>query len=139
MTSRRDILLKQMGIEQWELLHPHLLHGASSITIPIETKLVIISDIQATSSPLANDLYRSFGYEAQQAIWITPEQLLRITLEHSVNYCLFTSSSIDESALINAKHIIHCITWNDFQLSALAKRQLWQQIQKIQHSREYDE
>lgn len=41
--SRRDVLLQQMGISQWQLVRPEALKGAMNITVAEHIRLVIVS------------------------------------------------------------------------------------------------
>ena len=42
--NRRDLLLQQMGIEQWQLYRPEVLKGAVNIAVPSHIRLVVIAE-----------------------------------------------------------------------------------------------
>lgn len=44
MTSRRDWLLQQMGITQYQLRRPRVLQGEIAVTLAPDTQLIIVAD-----------------------------------------------------------------------------------------------
>lgn len=141
MTTRRDLLLQQMGIEQWELVHPEIMHGAAMISISPETKLLMVCDEQQSQSLLAKDICRAFAYKSNQIQWINSEQLSRLTVEHTLTYCLFAENEERVQLIkkcLHAEYIIEAESWQQLASNSNQKRALWQKIQKIPHPREYD-
>ena len=45
MTSRRDWLLQQMGITQYQLRRPRVLQGEIAVRLTPGTKLIIVADV----------------------------------------------------------------------------------------------
>ncbi|HAT25327.1 MAG TPA: DNA polymerase III subunit psi, partial [Pantoea septica] len=45
MTSRRDWLLQQMGITQYQLRRPRVLKGEIAVRLTPGTKLIIVADV----------------------------------------------------------------------------------------------
>ena len=73
MSSRRDWLLQQMGITQYKLRRPRALQGEIAITLPPDTRLLIVADIPpAAGDPLVNDVLRAMAIAPQQTLSITP-------------------------------------------------------------------
>ncbi|WP_277269909.1 DNA polymerase III subunit psi, partial [Pantoea septica] len=57
MTSRRDWLLQQMGITQYQLRRPRVLQGEIAVRLTPGTKLIIVADVvPGLHEPLVRDV-----------------------------------------------------------------------------------
>ena len=76
MSSRRDWLLQQMGITQYTLRRPRALQGEIAVTLPAETRLVIVADtLPVLQDPLVADVLRTLNLQENQVQQLTPDQL----------------------------------------------------------------
>jgi len=125
MSSRRDWLLQQMGITQYTLRRPRALQGEIAVTLPAETRLVIVSSVAPSlHDPLITDVLRALNLHQSQVQIFTPDQLAMLPDDarcHS--WCIgldtpvsLTGTQIASPPLAELSH------------SADAKRALWQQI-----------
>ncbi|MGK2946333.1 MAG: DNA polymerase III subunit psi [Candidatus Malihini olakiniferum] len=127
MAPRRDWLLQQMGIMQWTLRRPAVLKGEIAVTLPAQTRLVIIAASFPTSyNPLISDVLHSLSLRPEQVYPLTPEQ---ITMLPASAHCHIWCLGVD---------IRRPPAWTGVQLSSptldelyanpSAKRALWQKI-----------
>ncbi|MDR6297205.1 DNA polymerase III subunit psi [Pantoea dispersa] len=125
MSTRRDWLLQQMGITQYQLRRPRVLQGEIAVTLTPDTRLVLVAE-QAPDlhEPLVRDVMRTLSIQPGQVMTLTPEQLpmlpeqvdcagwlLGVTSDHPFNGITFTSA-----------------VFNELISSGAAKRALWQQM-----------
>ena len=76
MASRRDTLLQQLGITQWTLRRPAVLQGEVAVSLPADTKLLIVADVPpAEDDPLVRDVLLSLALTGEQVYRLTPEQV----------------------------------------------------------------
>ena len=69
MAPRRDWLLQQMGITQWTLRRPTVLQGEIAVTLPAQTRLVIVAaPLPAPHDPLIGDVLHSLSLRPEQEI-----------------------------------------------------------------------
>ncbi|ATZ13226.1 DNA polymerase III subunit psi [Erwinia amylovora] len=132
MSPRRDWLLQQMGITQYTLRRPRALQGEIAITLPAETRLVIVADNPPMlHDPLVVDVLRALNLQQPQVQVLTPDQLAmlpdnarcpswRLGLEAPVT---LAGTQIASPVLAELYH------------NAEAKRSLWQQI--CQHESDF--
>jgi DNA polymerase III subunit psi len=125
MTSRRDWLLQQMGITQYQLRRPRVLQGEIAVSLSPDTRLVLVAEhAPDLHEPLVQDVLRTLHLQPAQVMTLTPEQLpmlpeqvdcvgwlLGIESAHPFNGVTFTTAAFNE--LIS---------------SGAAKRALWQQM-----------
>lgn len=53
MASKRDWLLQQLGITQWTLRRPSVLQGEVAVSLPPETRLLVVAQtLPAPDDPL---------------------------------------------------------------------------------------
>lgn len=133
-TSRRDLLLQQMGISQWQLVRPEALKGAINIAVPESVRLVIVSHQNLLQQPIIQDLLRSLTLDSTQVLNITFEQLAYLQVNHTVNYWLLHKNA-DEihrtlSGLQQPLNVWQSVDLAAFKHDPQAKRQLWRQIQQ---------
>lgn len=75
MTSRRDWLLGQLGITQWELRRAAALQGEIAVSLPANVKLVMVAEsLPELSDSLVSDVLRSLALEPQQVMQLTPDR-----------------------------------------------------------------
>ncbi|WP_109077626.1 DNA polymerase III subunit psi [Aggregatibacter kilianii] len=131
--SRRDILLQQMGISQWQLVRPEALKGAINIVVPEHIRLVIVSRQNLLQQPIMQDLLRSLALDGSDVLNITFEQLSYLQVEHAVSYWLLDKNTEKNDRTFSLRQPLN--VWQSVDLDELkrdpqAKRQLWQQIQQ---------
>lgn len=135
--NKRDILLQEMGISQWQLRYPERLKGAIKIIVPETIRLLVVSEESVnTQSPLFGDILRSLNISDQQWQFVLLHQLQHLQLKHTALFWLLTDHQARDRLHIeqhNAQHIWCTPSWLVFQSSAQAKRKLWQQIQRTPH------
>lgn len=131
MINRRELLLQEMGITLWQLVHPEVLQGVGIINVPANTHTIILSEQHSiTASQLIQDLLRAAETTVDKALIINSQQLQRLESDHPllvfcVEDCL---SQFQNSAL--AKIATQIISLNStLILSVQQKRTIWQQIQ----------
>ncbi|MBN6070462.1 DNA polymerase III subunit psi [Aggregatibacter actinomycetemcomitans] len=132
--SRRDLLLQQMGISQWQLVRPEALKGAINIAVPEPVRLIIVSEDNPVQQPITQDLLRSLALDGAQVLNITFEQLDYLQVNHAVSYWLLHKNA-DEihrtlSRLQQPLNVWQSVDLAGFKADPQAKRQLWQQIQQ---------
>jgi len=125
MSTRRDWLLQQMGITQYQLRRPRVLQGEIAVTLLPGTRLILVAEhAPDLQEPLIRDVLRALEIEPAQVMTLTPEQLpmlpekvdcagwlLGVESEHPFNGILFTTA-----------------VFNEVISSGAAKRALWQQM-----------
>ncbi|MFB6434895.1 MAG: DNA polymerase III subunit psi [Candidatus Malihini olakiniferum] len=128
MVPRRHWLLQQMGITQWTLRRPTVLQGEIAVTLPSQTRLVIIAaTLPASHDPLVNDVLHSFSLRPEQVYPLTPEQMSMLpSSTHCHTWCLGVDMTL---------------TWTGIQLNSPsldvlyanpnAKRALWGKISDL--------
>lgn len=125
MSTRRDWLLQQIGITQYQLRRPRVLQGEIAVALTPNTQLILVAEqVPQLQEPLVCDVLRALNIQPAQVMTLTPEQLpmlpeqvdcagwlLGVDSDHSFNGIILTSAVFNE--LIN---------------SGAAKRALWQQM-----------
>ncbi|MGV8925893.1 MAG: DNA polymerase III subunit psi [Ewingella sp.] len=125
MASRRDWLLQQMGITQWTLRKPAVLQGEVAVSLPDNTRLLIVADVPpAGDDPLITDVLRSLALAAQQVYHLTPEQ---VTMLPGGTQCNIWRLGINEPLAVEGTQLSSPALSELYQ-NAGAKRALWQQI-----------
>lgn len=133
--SRRDILLKEMGILEWKLVKASVLKGTVNILIDNNIKLVIIAEEKLEKShPFIQDILRSLNINEEHCFIVDFDFLPYLHIKAQPNILCF----IDDSACVTQIEEYlpdNLIEWRTssmkvLQQSAQKKRQLWQQIQK---------
>ncbi|XBS70474.1 DNA polymerase III subunit psi [Acerihabitans sp. KWT182] len=125
MTSRRDWLLQQLGITQWTLRRPAALSGEAAVVLPPEIRLLVVADAPPPPDhPLLEDVARSMGLSSGQLYPLTPEQASMLPEDthcHSWWLGLAAMRALSGVSLTSPTLAV-------LQGSAMAKRDLWQQI-----------
>ncbi|KGT95344.1 DNA polymerase III subunit psi [Erwinia typographi] len=125
MSPRRDWLLQQMGITQYTLRRPRALHGEVSVSLPEQTRLLIVAEVPPSlSDPLINDVLRAMLMDEQDVLVLTPEQLAMLPDDiRCAAWCL----GIEPVPELNGSQIASPVLAELYN-NAGAKRALWQQI-----------
>jgi len=125
MASRRDTLLQQLGITQWTLRRPAVLQGEVAVSLPAETKLLIVADVPpAEDDPLVRDVLRSMALAEPQVYRLTPEQ---VTMLPEDTRCNIWRLGLSEPLTLAGTQLSSPALAELYQ-DASAKRALWQQI-----------
>lgn len=134
--NRRDLLLQEMGLNQWTLVRPERLHGAMGIEVGAHIRLVIVSEQRLSGEPLLNDILLSLSLPKEAYLNINFAQLPHLSANHNLQYWLLNENSaeIDRTLpyCVRAERIYRSTDWQAFKQSPTEKRQLWQQIQQPQ-------
>lgn len=130
MSSRRDWLLQQMGITQYTLRRPRALHGEVSISLPEQTRLLIVAETPPPlSDPLVRDVLAAMLVQEHEAMALTPEQLAMLPDD---TRCI--SWSLGLAAPVAGPQLTSPVLAELYH-NADAKRALWQQI--TQHESDF--
>lgn len=134
--DRRSLLLKEMGITQWQLHRPDVLQGAVGIAVGAHIRLIVVSEESLSHSPLLADVILSLELTKEDCLCLNFEQIQHLELNHPVRYWLLAENAekIDRTLpyCLHAERIYRSPNYADFQSSHTAKRELWQQIQQVQ-------
>ena len=131
--SRRDVLLQQMGISQWQLVRPEALKGAMNITVAEHIRLVIVSQQNLLQQPVVQDVLRSLTLDTEQVLNITFEQLAYWHFTHNVSFGLFSQNTPNHDRTLPLQQPLNVWQSDDleeFKQNPQAKRQFWQTIQQ---------
>lgn len=125
MASRRDTLLQQLGITQWTLRRPAVLQGEVAVSLPADTKLLIVADVPpAEDDPLVRDVLLSLALTGEQVYRLTPEQ---VTMLPEDTRCNVWRLGLSEPLMLAGTQLSSPALAELYQ-DAGAKRALWQQI-----------
>lgn len=129
MSSRRDWLLQQMGITQYTLRRPRALKGEVSLSLPEQTRLLIVAEVPPLlSDPIIGDVLRAMQVKADDVVLLTPDQLAMLPddLQYA-SWCL----GLTLPAPLPGSHITSPVLAELYH-NADAKRALWQQISQYE-------
>lgn len=74
--NRRDLLLQQMGITQWQLKSPTRLKGMVKINVEEKIRLIIVAEhALTTDSPLLKDILRSLDLDESMCLCLDFERI----------------------------------------------------------------
>jgi len=125
MASRRDTLLQHLGITQWTLRRPSVLQGEVAVSLPADTRLLIVADVPpAENDPLVNDVLRCLALREGQVYRLTPEQ---VTMLPDDTRCNVWRLGLSEPLALAGTQLSSPALTELYQ-NAGAKRALWQQI-----------
>ena len=132
--NRRDLLLQQMHIRQWQLQRPDVLKGIINMPVAAHIRLIIIAEQEITPQPLLNDILHSLNLQISDCLRIDFDFVPHLNLQHHVDYWLLSDNQekIDRtlSQCPQVQHQWQSPAWQTLRQSPQAKRQLWQQMQK---------
>lgn len=132
--NRRDLLLQQMGIEQWQLHSPDNLKGAVQIYLNDNIRLVIISDQPINkNTTLFQDILRILNLSETHCMILDFEHAKHLQFVKSPIYWLLSKKPDKINRTLDLLKDVSTI-WQspditDIIKNTQAKRQLWQQIQ----------
>ncbi|MFH8133289.1 DNA polymerase III subunit psi [Pantoea osteomyelitidis] len=127
MSTRRDWLLQQMGITQYQLRRPRVLQGEIAVSLAPDTRLLIVAETPPTlQEPLIGDVLRTLGLQTSQVMSLTPEQLLMLPDTLS---CAGWLLGVESEQAFNGIQL-RTASLNELISSSAAKRALWQQMCK---------
>lgn len=125
MASRRDWLLQQMGITQYQLRRPRALKGEIALTVAPNTRLLIVAAIPpALDDTLVSDVLRVLALEPHQVMPLTPDQLAMLPEESN---CTSWRIGLSEPLAINGIQLASPAL-EELYYNGAAKRALWRQI-----------
>lgn len=135
--TRRDLLLQEMGVSQWELRRTGVLHGSINMKIAPTIRLLIVSEpLLPHTNPIIQDLLRALELGNEHTQLLNLDQLSHIQFEHTLNCWLLSknSSEIDRAFEVlqhlPIKNIWQSPSLLQLQTQPQTKRALWQQIQQ---------
>lgn len=132
--NRRDLLLQEMGISQWQLRRPEVLKGAVNIAVGSHIRLIIICEEAQDNQPFLRDLFRSAALSDEQYLWVNSAQAQHLSVQHPCHYWFFAQNDEKtDRTLPEFPQAMSC--WSAESLSVLKqsateKRALWQHIQQ---------
>ncbi|MCR0997117.1 DNA polymerase III subunit psi [Serratia rubidaea] len=133
MASQRDWLLQQLGITQWTLRRPGVLQGEVAISLPAETRLLVVAaSLPAPDDALFCDVLRSLGLTPAQTYGLTPEQAAMLPEDAECNS--WRLGVTEPLAVAGAQ--LYSPALAELSHDAGAKRALWQQI--CHHEQHFD-
>ncbi len=136
MMDRRNLLLKEMGLTQWQLHRPEVLQGAVGIVVAAHIRFIVVSDESLSRQPLFEDVLLGLELKKEDCLCLNYDQIQHLELNHSVRYWLLAENAekIDRTLpyCLNAERVYRSPDYVNFQTSPIAKRELWQQIQQVQ-------
>lgn len=125
MSSRRDWLLQQMGVTQYQLRRPRALKGEIAVTLPAETRLVIVAAVPPDlHEPLVADVLRTLALHEPQVLVLTPDQLAMLPDDAR---CASWQLGLADPGALNGPQLT-TPPLADLYNNADAKRAFWQQI-----------
>lgn len=125
MSTRRDWLLQQMGITQYQLRRPRVLQGEIAVTLAPDTRLVMVAEhAPELQEPLIRDVLRALNIQPSQVMTLTPEQLPM--LPEQVD-CAGWLLGVESEYTFNGITFSTAV-FNELISSGAAKRALWQQM-----------
>lgn len=125
MTFRRDWLLQQMGITQYQLRRPRVLQGEIAVTLAAETRLVIVAETApGLQEPIIRDVLHALNLQSSQVMMVTPEQLEMLPEKLD---CAGWLLGVESEQPFNGV-ALSSASFNELISSGAAKRALWQQM-----------
>lgn len=125
MTSRRDWLLQQMGITQYQLRRPRVLQGEIAVLLLPDTQLIIVAENPpGLQEPLLRDVLHTLSLKPTQVMTVTPDQLQM--LPETLN-CAGWLLGVESEQTFNGVALTSA-SFNELLSSGAARRALWQQM-----------
>lgn len=130
--NRRDLLLQEMNITQWQLTKPQVLKGDAQIRLDQAVKFVVICEEDQQQSQLFQDILRTLQLQPNEYQWLNLEQAMRLNVAHQPQFWLIQP---EQQAVSFAKKFANHTAWqhSDWQLLQRPenKRKLWQMIEPL--------
>ncbi|MGC8340957.1 DNA polymerase III subunit psi [Pantoea ananatis] len=125
MTSRRDWLLQQMGITQYQLRRPRVLQGEIAVRLLPDTQLIIVAENPpGLQEPILRDVLHTLSLKPTQVMTVTPDQLQM--LPETLN-CAGWLLGVESEQTFNGVALTSA-SFNELLSSGAARRALWQQM-----------
>ncbi|MCW1974521.1 UNVERIFIED_ORG: DNA polymerase-3 subunit psi [Pantoea agglomerans] len=125
MTSRRDWLLQQMGITQYQLRRPRVLQGEIAVRLLPNTQLIIVAENPpGLQEPILRDVLHTLSLKPTQVMTVTPDQLQM--LPETLN-CAGWLLGVESEQTFNGVALTSA-SFNELLSSGAARRALWQQM-----------
>ncbi|WP_308538672.1 DNA polymerase III subunit psi [uncultured Pantoea sp.] len=125
MTSRRDWLLQQMGITQYQLRRPRVLQGEIAVRLLPDTQLIIVAENPpGLQEPILRDVLHTLSLKPTQVMTVTPDQLQM--LPEMLN-CAGWLLGVESEQTFNGVALTSA-SFNELLSSGAARRALWQQM-----------
>ncbi|MDF7788179.1 DNA polymerase III subunit psi [Pantoea stewartii] len=125
MTSRRDWLLQQIGITQYQLRRPRVLQGEIAVRLLPDTQLIIVAENPpGLQEPFLRDVLHTLGLKPTQVMTVTPDQLQM--LPETLN-CAGWLLGVESEQSFNGV-ALSSASFNELLSSGAARRALWQQM-----------
>ncbi|KKW50534.1 DNA polymerase III subunit psi [Pantoea stewartii] len=125
MTSRRDWLLQQMGITQYQLRRPRVLQGEIAVRLLPDTQLIIVAENPpGLQEPFLRDVLHTLGLKPTQVMTVTPDQLQM--LPETLN-CAGWLLGVESEQSFNGV-ALSSASFNELLSSGAARRALWKQM-----------
>ncbi|WP_210484325.1 DNA polymerase III subunit psi [Pantoea ananatis] len=125
MTSRRDWLLQQMGITQYQLRRPRVLQGEIAVRLLPDTQLIIVAENPpGLQEPILRDVLHTLSLKPTQVMTVTPGQLQM--LPETLN-CAGWLLGVESEQTFNGVALTSA-SFNELLSSGAARRALWQQM-----------
>lgn len=133
--SRQERLLHEMGLQRWQVRRPEVFHGASTIHLASNIKLLFIQSTPLINNRFFNDILITLNLSLDECYSITPEQLPLLHCSHSLIVWLvsntITPHSIDFLSSERVKTYIHTPEWQQLQHNIEQKKTLWKTLQQL--------
>ncbi|MBW1251448.1 DNA polymerase III subunit psi [Pantoea allii] len=125
MTSRRDWLLQQMGITQYQLRRPRVLQGEIAVRLLPDTQLIIVAENPpGLQEPFLRDVLHTLSLKPTQVMTVTPDQLQMLPETLS---CAGWLLGVESEQPFNGV-ALSSASFNELLSSGAARRALWQQM-----------
>ena len=122
---RRDWLLQQLGITQWELRRPAALQGEIAVSLHENVRLLMVAEaLPDLNDPLVNDVLRSLNLDAQQVMQLTPD---RAAMLPGDSHCNSWRLGVSEPLPIPGAQLA-TPELNELYQNGAARQALWLQI-----------
>lgn len=134
--NRRDLLLQEMGITQWQLRRPDVLKGAVNIPVSQEIRLIVIAETALDfDEPFLWDLLRSVEIQKNECLLIDFDHTQHLKVQQPVYYWLLSENSEKIHRTFEQLKTDNSPLWQTEELAKLKqnakqKRELWRQIQQ---------
>lgn len=132
--NRRDQLLNEMGITQWQLTKPQVLKGDAQIRLNEAVKLVVVCQENHQQTKLFADILFTLSLQPHEYQWLDREQAQRLNFDHSPIFWLIKEEQqavkFLEKFAKKAKNPTAWQTssWQDLH-NVTEKRALWKQME----------
>lgn len=127
--NRRDLLLSEMGITQWQLKKSEVLKGDAQIRLNSAIKLVVICKADYQTTGLFRDVLYSLSLQDVEYQWLDNEQSQRLTVDHSILLWLIEEEQAGKIEQHFANQtIIQTASWNEL-AKVEEKRKLWKALE----------